>query len=120
MKKDGPIRPLGSPELGLNRQGLPRHTVAVEVTKTLTTFFSSGGVNASWFAILYPDGDAKSFGSAGDSHNVFDCRWNRYAPRLDAIAYYDFVSSLGTKKFIEEKNYGDIRASLFRDSAGKS
>jgi hypothetical protein len=120
MKKYGPVHPLWSTELGLNSQGLPRHTVAVEVTKTLTTFFSSGGVNASWFAILYPDADAKSFGSAGDSHNVFDCRWNRYAPRLDAIAYYDFVGSLGTKKFAEEKNYGDIRATLFRDSAGKT
>ena len=120
MKKYGPVRPLWSTELGLNSQGLPRHTVAVEVTKTMTTFFASGGVSASWFGILYPDGDAKSFGSAGDSHNVFDCRWNRYAPRLDAIAYYDFVGSLGTKKFVEEKKYGDIRATLFRDSAGKS
>jgi hypothetical protein len=120
MKKYGPVRPLWSTELGLNSQGLPRHTVAVEVTKTMTTFFASGGVSASWFGILYPDGDAKSFGSSGDSHNVFDCRYNRYAPRLDAIAYYDFVGALGTKKFVEEKQYGDIRATLFRDAAGKS
>jgi hypothetical protein len=90
--------------------------VAVELIKVFTTFFAAGGANASWFGLLYPDPDAKSYGSSGDSHNVFDCRYNRYCPRLDAIAYYNAVNAIGIKKFVEEKQYGDgISAFLFRD-----
>lgn len=116
MKKYGNEKPIWSTELGLNSQGLPRHVVASELTKTFTTFFASGGVNASWFALLYPDPDAKSHGSSGDSHNVFDCRYNRYAPRLDAVAYYNAVQAIAIKKFKEEKQYPEgISAFLFRD-----
>jgi hypothetical protein len=120
-KKYGQVKPIWSTELGLNSQGLPRHVVAVELTKTCTTFFAAGGANASWFGLLYPDPDAKSYGSSGDSHNVFDCRYNRYAPRLDAVAYYHAVNAIGSKKFREEKQYPDgISAFLFRDAAGRT
>jgi len=116
MKKYGNEKPIWSTELGLNSQGLPRHVVAVELIKTFTTFFAAGGVNASWFALIYPDPEGKSHGSSGDAHNVFDCRFNRYAPRLDAVAYYNAVQAIAIKKFKDEKQYADgVSAFLFRD-----
>ncbi len=116
MQKYHCEKPIWSTELGLNSQGQTRHVVAVDLLKKFTTFFAAGGANASWFCLLYPDPDGKSFGSSGDSHNVFDCRYNRYAPRLDAIAYYNAVNSIGIKKFVEEKQYADgVHAFLFRD-----
>ncbi|MFT5470213.1 MAG: hypothetical protein ACI8UO_005338, partial [Verrucomicrobiales bacterium] len=115
-KKYGVEKPIWSTELGLNSQGQPRHVVAVEVFKKLTTFFAAGGENVSWFGLLYPDGDGKSYGSSGDSHNVFDCRFNRYCPRLDAVAYYNAVNAIAIKKFVEEQHYeGGVSAYLFRD-----
>ena len=96
-KKHGQVKPIWSTELGLNSQGMPRQVVAIELIKTFTTFFAKGGANASWFGLLYPDADAKSYGSSGDSHNVFDCRYNRYAPRLDAVAYYHAVNAIAIK-----------------------
>lgn len=120
MTKYDVVRPIWSTELGLNSQGMTRHVVAVEVVKKFTTFFAAGGTNMSWFSILYPDADGKSHGSSGDSHNVFDSRFNRYAPRLDAIAYYNMVNAIAIKKFVAEKEYeGGVRASLFRDREGK-
>ena len=119
MKKYGVEKPLWSTELGLNSQGQTRHAVAVELIKKTATFFASGGEKMSWFGLLYPDAEGKEHGSSGDSHNVFDCRYNRYAPRLDAIAYYDAVNAIGVKKFIAEKEYDDsISAFLFRDGEG--
>jgi len=116
MKKYGQVKPIWSTELGLNSQGLPRQVVAVELLKTFTTFFAAGGANASWFGLLYPDPDAKQYGSSGDSHNVFDCRYNRYAPRLDAVAYYNAVNAIAIKQFKEMKHYPEgISAFLFRD-----
>ena len=121
MKKYGAVKPIWSTELGLNSQGMPRHAVAVELIKSFTTFFAVGGENASWFGLLYPDADAKSFGSSGDAHNVFDCRYNRYAPRLDAIAYYNGVNSIAIKKFREEIQYAEgISAFLFRDKDNRN
>ena len=121
MKKYGVVHPLWSTELGLNSQGQTRHAVAVELIKTFSTFFACGGAKASWFCLLYPDADAKSFGSAGDSHDVFDCRYNRYCPRLDAIAYYNAVNAIAVKKFVEEKQYaGGVHAFLFRDRDGRA
>ena len=38
-------------------------------------------------------------------NNVFDCRYNHYAPRLDAVAYYNAVNAIAIKKFVMEKNY---------------
>lgn len=114
------VKPIWSTELGLNSQGQTRHVVAVELVKKFATFFAAGGESVSWFGLLYPDAEGKSYGSSGDSHNVFDCRYNRYAPRLDAVAYYHMVNAVGIKKFVEEKTYGDdIHAFLFRDRDGK-
>lgn len=116
MKKYDVVKPLWSTELGLNSQGMTRHVVAVEVIKKFSTFFAAGGVSASWFGVLYPDADGKSHGSSGDSHNIFDCRYNHYCPRLDAIAYYNGVNAIAIKKFVDEKQYADsVRAFLFRD-----
>ena len=121
MKKYGVEKPIWSTELGLNSQGMTRHVVAVEVTKKLATFFAAGGVNVSWFGFLYPDAEGKSAGSSGDSHNIFDCRFNRYCPRLDAIAYYNAINAIGIKKFIAEKQYnGGINAFLFQDRDHRS
>jgi hypothetical protein len=119
QKKYGVEKPIWSTELGLNSQGMTRLTVASELPKKFATFFAAGGENVSWFGLLYPDGDGSSHGSSGDSHNVFNCRFNRYNPRLDAIAYYHAVNSIAVKRFVEEKLYPDgSRAMLFRD-AGK-
>jgi hypothetical protein len=121
MRKYDVVKPLWSTELGLNSQGQPRHTVAVEVFKKLSSFFAAGGRNVSWFGLLYPDGDGKSSGSSSDSHNVFDCRFNRYCPRLDAVAYYNIVNAIAIKKFVEEKTYdGGTRSLLFQDREGQS
>ncbi|OWK46532.1 hypothetical protein [Fimbriiglobus ruber] len=121
MKKYGQVKPIWSTELGLNSQGLPRHTVAVDLTKKFATFFAAGGASASWFGLIYPDADAKSYGSSGDSHNVFDCRYNRYCPRLDAVAYYNTVNAISIKKFVEERLYPDgVHAFYFRDRDGRA
>jgi hypothetical protein len=121
MKKYGVEKPIWSTELGLNSQGQTRHTVAVELIKKFTTFFAAGGANVSWFGLLYPDPDGKDHGSSGNSHNIFDCRFNRYAPRLDAIAYYNGVNAIAAKKFIYGKQYpGGISAFLFRDRDQRS
>lgn len=119
QKKYDCVKPIWSTELGLNSQGQTRHAVAVELVKKFTTFFAAGGENVSWFGLLYPDPEAKSYGSSGDSHNVFDCRYNRYAPRLDAVMYYHMVNAIGIKRFVEEQTYDDgIHAFLFRDRNG--
>ncbi len=116
MQKYGVVKPLWSTELGLNSQGLTRRIVAAEVIKKFATFFACGGAKVSWFGLLYPDPEGKDHGSAGDSHNVFDCRYNRYCPRLDAIAYYNGVNAISIKKFVVERIYPDgVHAVLFRD-----
>ncbi|MCW1885380.1 hypothetical protein OKA04_11625 [Luteolibacter flavescens] len=117
QEKYGVEKPIWSTELGLNSQGMTRLAVASELPKKFATFFAAGGENASWFGLLYPDGDGSSHGSSGDSHNVFDCRYNRYNPRLDAVAYYHAVNAIAVKRFVEEKRYPDgTRAVLFRDA----
>lgn len=121
MKKYKVDKPLWSTELGLNSQGMTRLVVAREVPKKFATFFAAGGANVSWFGLLYPDPDGKSHGSFGDSHNVFDCRYNRYAPRLDALALYHAVNAIASKRFIAESQYPNgIRAFLFQDSQQRS
>ena len=116
MKKYDVAKPIWSTELGLNSQGQPRHRVAVELIRKFATFFAAGGANVSWFGLLYPDPDGKQFGSSGDTHNVFDCRYNRYCPRLDAIAYYHMVNAIAIKRFAAERAYSDgTKAFLFRD-----
>lgn len=121
MQKYGVVKPLWSTELGLNSQGMPRLAVASEVIKKFTTFFAAGGTSCSWFGFLYPDAEGKNAGSSGDAHNVFDCRYSRYAPRLDAIAYYNAVNAIAIKKFVGERTYADgVHAFLFRDRENKS
>jgi hypothetical protein len=121
MKKYDVVHPIWSTELGLNSQGMTRHVVAAEVYRKFATFFAAGGERVSWFGLLYPDPDGKSYGSSGDAHNVFDCRYRRYAPRLDAVAYYHAVNSIAIKKFVEEKQFvGGINAFLFRDKENRT
>ena len=116
MEKYEVVKPIWSTELGLNSQGQPRHAVSLEVIKKFATFFASGGENASWFGLLYPDREGKNHGSSGDSHNLFDCRFNRYAPRLDAITCFHAINAIAIKKFVEEKRYPNgVHAFLFRD-----
>lgn len=121
MKKYNCEKPIWTTELGLNRQGQPRLAVAASLTKKFTTFFAAGGARASWFSLLYPDPEGKSVGSPTDTLNVFDGRFNRYAPRLDAVAYFNAVNAITTKKFVEEKEYPNgVRAFLFRDRDARS
>lgn len=121
MQKYDVVHPIWSTELGLNSQGMTRHVVAAEVYRKLATFFAAGGERVSWFGLLYPDADGKSYGSSGDAHNMFDSRYRRYAPRLDAVAYYHAVNSIAIKKFVEEKQYADgVNAFLFRDKEGRA
>src|SRR5262249_4818729 len=103
MKKYNVEKPLWSTELGLNSQGMTRQRVASEVYLKTAAFFAEGGANMTWFGFLYPDGEGKIFGSSGDSHNLFDCRFNRYAPRLDAVAWFNAVNGMAIKKFADEK-----------------
>lgn len=115
------VKPLWSTELGLNSQGMTRLRVASEVYKKFATFFAAGGESVSWFGLLYPDAEGKALGTFGDAHNVFDSRYNRYNPRLDAVAYYHAVNSIAVKKFMEEKLYPNgIHAFRFLDSENRS
>ena len=109
-------KPIWSTEIGLNSQGLTRQTITIDLIKKFAYFFAEGGGNLSWFDLLYPDPAGTALGSNAESFNVFDCRYNLYAPKLDAIAYYNMVNGICVKKFAAEKQYnGDIHAFLFRD-----
>lgn len=117
FKKYGHKKPIWSTELGLNSQGMARHAVAAELYRKTANFFAGGGANMCWFGLFYPDPDAKLHDSFGSAHNVFDCRYSKYAPKLDAIAYYNAVNSLAVKKYVEDKVYeGGVQAFLFRDN----
>lgn len=116
FKKYGHAKPIWATEVGLNSQGLGRSVVSVDMIKKFTAFFAAGGANVSWFGIIYPDPNLKLSGGADDAHNVFDCRYSRYAPKLDAVTYYTMVSAIGIKKFVAEKEYPEgVYAALFRD-----
>ncbi|MBE7464643.1 MAG: hypothetical protein HS116_14295 [Planctomycetes bacterium] len=119
MEQHQAVKPLYSTELGLNSQGQPRHDVAVSLVKKLAVFFAEGGANVSWFTINYPDPKGKARGSSGDSHCVFDCKYSKYNPRLDAVMYYWMVNGIEVKKFAQERVYADgTEAYLFRDAEG--
>lgn len=121
FKKYGHAKPIWSTELGLNSQGLARQSVAGELYKKTANFFAGGGENMSWFGLLYPDGEGTQHDSGGSAHNVFDCRYNKYAPKLDAVAYYNAVNLILNKKFVVDRVYeGGTRVYLFRDSQGNS
>jgi hypothetical protein len=119
MKQYNAVKPIHSTELGLNSQGQTRQAVAVEMIKKCTVFFAEGGSTVSWFTIQYPDPDGKARGQFGDSHCVFDCKYNLYNPRLDAVTYYHLVNGICDKKFVEERRYPNgAQAFLFRDASG--
>lgn len=119
MEKYHAVKPIHCTELGLNSQGMSRHTVAVEMVKKITSFFAEGGVSVSWFGIMYPDGEGTGRGSSGSAHNVFDCQYSLYNPKLDAVMYYHMVNGIAARKFVGEKHYADNTESyLFRDAAG--
>ena len=119
MKKYGAVKPIHSTELGLNSQGQTRRAVALELIKKFTVFFAEGGATVSWFTIQYPDAQGKARGQFGDSHCVFDCKYNLYNPRLDAIVCYNMINGICVKKFVEEKHYPNgAQAYLFRDDKG--
>lgn len=119
MKKYDAVKPIHSTELGLNSQGQTRQAVAVEMIKKFTVFFAEGGATASWFTIQYPDPSGKARGQSGDAHCVFDCKYNSYNPRLDAVTYYHLVNGICDKKFVEQRRYPNgVQAFLFRDSSG--
>ena len=114
--KYGGRKPIWSTEIGLNSQGMLRQAVANTLVKKLTLFFACGGQNISWFDLMYPDGDAKLAGTSSEAHNVFDARYCRYCPKLDAVAYYNMVNGICIKKFVGQKSYeGGVSAFLFRD-----
>jgi hypothetical protein len=118
--KYGGAKPIWSTELGLNAQGMTRHAVAVEMIKKFTVFFAAGGANVSWFDLMYPDSAGTNGDSNGSAFNVFDCRYCRYAPKLDAVTYYNMVNAICIKKFVEQKHYaGGLNAYLFRDRDGQ-
>lgn len=115
-RKYGAEKPIWCTELGLNSQGQTRHAVAQEVVKKTTAFFAEGGENVSWFTIMYPDGDGKARGTSGDAHNTFDCQYNQYNPRLDAIMYYNMINGITVKKIADEVQHADgVQSFLFRD-----
>ncbi len=121
MKKYDVVKPIWSTELGLNSQGMTRYAVAQEVVRKFASFFAEGGQNVSWFGLMYPDSDTKNTGTSGEAHNIFDTRYGRYAPKLDAIADYNMINSIAIKKFVSERHYPDgINAFLFRDRDGKN
>lgn len=119
MRKYDAVKPIHSTELGLNSQGQTRHAVAVELVKKFTVFFAEGGATVSWFTIQYPDPQGKARGTFGDAHCVFDCKFNLYNPRLDAITYYHLINGICDKKFVrEQQDPSGAQAFLFRDSSG--
>lgn len=113
------VKPIHSTELGLNSQGMSRQAVAAEMAKKLASFFAEGGASASWFGIMYPDGQGTMRGSSGSAHNVFDCQYSLYNPKLDAVMYYHLVNGIAARRFVAERAYDDgTEAYLFRDAAG--
>lgn len=119
MKKYDAVKPIHSTELGLNSQGQTRHAVAVEMIKKITVFFAEAGSTVSWFTIQYPDPKGKARGQFGDAHCVFDCKYNLYNPRLDAITHYNLVNGICDKKFVEERHYPNgVQAYLFCNASG--
>lgn len=116
MEKYNAVKPIHSTELGLNSQGQTRLAVSREMIKKFVSFFAEGGDTVSWFTIQYPDPKGKARGQFGDSHCMFDCKYNLYNPRLDAVTHYHLINAICVKEFVEEKQYpGGTQAYLFRD-----
>lgn len=107
MEEFDATKPLHSTELGLNSQGLARTDVACEMIKKCTVFFAEGGATVGWFTIQYPDPAGKARGQFGDAHCMFDCKFNNYNARLDAVTYYHLINSLLEKTFVSEQASDD-------------
>jgi len=121
MKKYDAVKPIHSTELGLNSQGQARLSVAIELIKKCTVFFAEGGETVSWFTIQYPDPQGKARGQFGDAHCVFDCKFNNFNPRLDAIAYYNIINALTDKRFVsEEQHPSGVQQFFFQNDQGDS
>jgi hypothetical protein len=119
MEKYNAVKPIHSTELGLNSQGQTRLAVSREMIKKITSFFAEGGEITSWFTIQYPDPKGKARGQFGDAHCMFDCKYNLYNPRLDAITQYHLINHILDKKFVAEKHYDDgIQSYLFQNDSG--
>lgn len=119
MKKYHAEKPIFSTELGLNCQGMARLAVASEMIKKFAVFFSAGGACASWFTIMYPDGAGKAGNSNGSAFNLYDCRYNAFNPKLDAITIYQALNAFADKKFTAEQHYANgAEAYLFTTPAG--
>lgn len=115
--KYGHAKPIVSTEIGVNSQGLTRMAISKILVKSVATFFACGGVHISWFDMMYPDPEGKGVGAGGESMNVFNCRFNSYSPRLDALAYYRMVNGILVKTCVGEKTWnGDIQGILFKDA----
>ena len=117
MEKYDAVKPIHSTELGLNSQGQTRLAVSREMIKKIVSFFAEGGKTVSWFTIQSPDPEGKARGQSSDSHCMFDCKYNLYNPRLDAITHYHLLNSIGIKKFVREKHYDSgAQSYLFKDA----
>ena len=118
MEKYNAAKPIHSTELGLKGQGRPRIDVSCDMIKKLTSFFAEGGEIAGSFTIQEPKGNP--WGSFTDSQSMFDCKYNLYTPRLDAIAHYHYINQVSDKGFVEERHYPEgIQAYLFQDKQGQ-
>ncbi len=116
FKQYGHPHPVWSTEIGLNSEGIARHTVAIDMVKKFAIFFANGGANLSWFDLFYPDPEGKIADSNGASFDVFDSRYEKYNPKLTAVTYYDLLNTISIKKFVAQRQYGkDLHAFLFRD-----
>ncbi len=112
-------KPIVATELGLNSQGLPRLAITNDLIRKLSVFFALGGLHCSWFDLFYPDPKGVITGSNGDSFNAFNCKYESYSPRLDALAYYNMVNGILVKKCLGEKLYPNgVLATLFKDDKG--
>jgi hypothetical protein len=121
MKKYDVVHPIWSTEIGLNAQGLPTYTIAGDMIRKVTTFFAAGGANVSWFGLTYSDPTGRGAGTSGEAHNIFYGRYNLYAPKMQAVSYYNIINAISIKKFVAEKKYENgVSAFLFRDKDGKS
>ncbi len=119
-KKYHAEKPIWSTETGLNSQGMTRQYISGDMIRKFAAFFAAGGANIGWFDFLYPDDDGKGLGSGGDSFNVFDSRYSKYAARLDAVALYNLTNGICVKKFVQERTWnGDIHGCMFRDADGR-
>ncbi|MEI6165823.1 MAG: sugar-binding protein [bacterium] len=120
MEKYHAVKPIFSTELGLNCQGLSRQIVAQEMVKKFAVFFAAGGVNASWFTIMYPDPKGTEANSSGQAFNIYDTRYNQYNPKLDAVTLYQAINAIANKAFKMERTYADGTESyLFANSKGE-